>query len=181
MKRVLNLDNGKRAQLWLDEAPPADFPASTVMKRLVTPTRVVAASHRIAAIETTIHTGPMIAYGLLGGELIESDVDGLEVVVSVNPKGAPFKSSLMTRGEEMSVGLIVEYAEGVLKGVEKANDICGLPSGGILRFRWAAHGLYGSSRMSFEKLSNLVVQLLTLKKDATEEDMTYLLDRIWRL
>ncbi len=123
----------------------------------------------------------MIAYGLLGVELVNSDVDGLEVVVSVNPEGAPFKSSLMTKGEKMSVGLIDEYAEGVLKGVEKANDICGLPSGGILRFRWAAHGLYGSSRMSFEKLSNLVVQLLTLKKDATEEDMTYLLDRIWRL
>jgi hypothetical protein len=180
MKRSLNLNNGKRAQLWLDEAPHADFLASTVVKRLVMPTRVVSASRRIAAVEFVIPLGGMIAYGLLGGELVHSDVDGLEVVVSVNPEGAPFRSSLMTRGEEMSVGLIGEYAEGVVKGVERANDICGLPSGGILRFRWAAHGIYGSSRLIFESLGGLIVRLLTLKKDATEEDTKDILDSAWR-
>ncbi len=81
----------------------------------------------------------------------------------------------------MSVGLIDEYAKGVLKGVEKANELYGLPSGGILRFRWAAHGIYGSSWLIFENLGGLVVRLLTLKKDATEEDMKDILDNDWRV
>ena len=82
MKYLFILKKFTRAQLWLDEAPPADFIASSVVERLLTPKKRLAASHRIAAVEVVIPLGGRIVYALLGGELIKSDVDGLEVRVA---------------------------------------------------------------------------------------------------
>jgi len=161
----------RRANLWLDQVPPADFAASSLVKRVMTPKRVVTASHRIAAIELSGPPGPS-SYALLGGELVESDVCGLEVVISVNPEGARFKSSLVAIGDDVLVGLDDEYVLGVMAGIERVNQLSGLPSGASLRFRWAAHGSVGSSNMIFTKASSLVVQLLTLRKDAPEKKMT---------
>jgi hypothetical protein len=125
----------------------------------------------IAAIEINIPHGPISAYALLGGELVESGVNGLEVVVAVNSLGFPFRSSLAVVPEEVKVGLLDEYAGAVLRGVEKVGESRGLPTKASLRFRWAAHGLLGSSPSIFEKASGLVVQLLALPRKASEEDL----------
>jgi len=120
--------------------------------------------------------GPMAAYALLGGELAEADVDGLEVTVSVNPKGVPFAPSLAVHPGEAYVGLPDEYVGGVFSGVEKLADSIGLPAKAALRFRWAAHGLVGSSSFMFEKVSGLVVRLLTLPKRAGEKEVMALVE-----
>ncbi len=46
----------------------------------------------------------------------------------------------------------------------------------MLSFRWAAYGLVGSSSFMFEKLSGLVVELLTLPKGAGETEVTALIE-----
>jgi hypothetical protein len=143
---------------------------------LVKPKKVVDASRRIAAIEMMVPYGPMPAYALLGGELAEADVDGLEVNVSVNPKGVPFAPSLAVESDETYVGLPDEYVGGVFSGVEKLADSIGLPTKAALRFRWAAHGLVGSSSFMFEKVSGLVIRLLTLPKGAREKEVTALVE-----
>jgi len=162
----------RRANVWLDEAPPASFTASSIVKRVVKPKKAILTSHRIAAIEMMLPRGPYIGYALLGGELVESDIDGLEVVVSVNSRGARFKSSLVPMGDEGMIGLEDEYVKGVLAGIEQMNESSGLPSGASLRFRWAAHGEAGSSIKVFAGLSGLVVHLLTLRKGVSEKEIT---------
>ena len=169
--------NYRRANVWIDEAPPADFAASSVVKRIVTPKRASISLHRIAAVEIFQPMGPMIGYALLGGELIQSDVDGLEVVVLVNADGAQFKSPLVPNSDEAWVGLDDEYVDWVFSGVEKVNESDGLPTGASLRFRWAAHGWNGSSRMLFKRLSGLVVQLLMLPKNPSEAEIADLIDK----
>lgn len=171
MMYALPLPRHRRANVWLDEAPPADFVASSVLTRLVKPKNVVDASRRIAAVEMMIPYGPMPAYALLGGELAGADVDGLEVTVSVNPIGVPFAPSLAVSSDEAYVGLPDEYVGGVFSGIEKLTDSIGLPAKATLRFRWAAHGLVGSSSSMFEKVSGLVVRLLALPKDAGEKEI----------
>jgi len=120
--------------------------------------------------------GPMPAYAFLGGELVEADVDGLEVTVSVNPGGVPFAPTLAVSPGEAYIGLPDEYVGGVFAGVEKLAHSIGLPAKAALRFRWAAHGLVGSSSFMFEKVSGLVVRLLTLPKGAGEKEVTALVE-----
>jgi len=136
--------------------------------RIVKPKVVVDASRRIAAIEMNIPHGPKASYALLGAELVDSDVDGIEVVVPVNALGFPFASSLALKPDEVKIGLLEEYADAVITGIEKLAESSGAPTKGTLQFRWAAHGLVGSSPSIFEKVSGLVVQLLTLPKDTSE-------------
>jgi hypothetical protein len=146
------LSRYRRVNVWLDERPPAEFIASSMVTRMVKPNMVVDASRRIAAIEINIPHGPRASYALLGAELIESDVDGLEVVVSVNAAGFPFEPSLALKSDEVKVGLLDEYARAVVGGIERMAETSGLPTKAVLRFRWAAHGSVSSSSLIFSEL-----------------------------
>ena len=128
---------------------------------------MIPASHRIAAVEASIPCGACTGYALLGGELIESHLDSLEVVVSVNPEGEQFKSFLVPTGDEARISLEDVYVRGVMAGIEGMNETHGLPSRASLHFRWAAHGEVGSSVLMFAMLSRLVLQLLAVPRDAS--------------
>ena len=97
------------------------------------------------------------------------------MVVSVNTLGFPFQPSLALQPDEAKVGLPDEYANAVIDGVSKIAETLGAPSRASLRFRWAAHGLVGSSSSIFERISGIVVRLLTLPEDASEEQLAALL------
>ena len=161
----------KLINLWLDSTPPASFMASSLAKQVMRPKKVITASHRIAAVEASIPCGACTGYALLGGELIESHLDSLEVVVSVNPEGEQFKSFLVPTGDEARIGLEDVYVRGVMAGIEGMNETHGLPSRASLQFRWAAHGEVGSSVLMFAMLSRLVLQLLAVPRDASEEEI----------
>lgn len=170
--RSFELSRNRRINMWLDEAPPANFTTSSTLTRLVQSKVVINASRRIAAIEAMIPHGPMASYALLGAELVESNTnDGLQVVVSVNSHGFPFTPSLALKPDIVNVGLLDEYAHAVVAGVEDVAKAIGVPTRSILQFRWAAHGLVGSSPLIFREISNLVVQLLILPRNASDREL----------
>ena len=119
----------------------------------------------------------MARYALLGVELAELDLDGLEVVVAVNALGGPYFSSLASKVDEVRLGMPEEYVEAVMRGVQRAGDVVGLPMHASLQFRWAAHGMVGSSRETFELASKLVFQLLTLPKGEAEREIVALFEQ----
>jgi hypothetical protein len=142
---------------------------------MVMPRVVVHPSRRIAGVEINISHGPRASYALLGAELVEADVGGLEVIVSVGAKGLPFAPSLALKSDDVKTGLLVEYAGAVVTGIERVAESSGLPANVSLRFRWAAYGLVGSSPSIFADVSGFVARLLTLPKDATEQQIEALL------
>jgi hypothetical protein len=157
--------------VWLDEAPPADFTASSTVTRVVRPKMVVHASRRIGGVEINIPHGPRASYALLGAELVESDVDGLEVIVSVGARGLPFAPSLALKPDDVKTGLPQEYGGAVVAGIERVAESSGLPANVSLRFRWAAYGLVGSSPSVFADMSGFVARLLTLPKGASDQQI----------
>jgi hypothetical protein len=171
MRHSFELSRYRQANVWLDEAPPADFNALSMLTRLMKPKVVVDASRRIAGVEIKIPHGPIASYALLGAELVELDVDGIEVVVSINPTGSQFMPSLVLRQDEVKIGMLDEYAGAVFAGIERAAGSSGLPVNVALRFHWAAYGLVGSSSSVFEEASALVARLLTLPKGASEKQV----------
>jgi hypothetical protein len=169
------LSHHRRANVWLDETPPAEFAASSMLSRIVKPKKIVGVSRRIAAIELNIPHGPFASYALLGGELVQSEVDGLEVILPISSIGVPFAQSLALKADEVRSGIPEEYAGAVFAGIERVAGSTGIPVRSSLRFRWAAHGLVGSPSSIFEKVAGLIVQLLALPNDVSEEQIVGLL------
>jgi hypothetical protein len=169
--RSFQLSRNRLANVWLDEGPPADFTAASVVTRLVKPKVTVDPSRRVAGVEICIHHGPRASYALLGAELVDANVDGLEVVVAVNNMGSPFRPSLAILPDEAQVGLLEEYAGAVVAGAVKVAEEVGAPTGAAVKFRWAAHGHIGSSRSIFEMASGIVLQLLMLPEIVSDEQV----------
>jgi hypothetical protein len=165
------LSRNRLARIWLDEAPPASFTPSSFVTRMIQPSMVGDATRKIAAIELSVPHGPQVSYALLGAELVASKRGGLEVEVSISSLSFPFMSSIALHQEEVRVGLLDQYAGAVITGIEKHAELGSLPIGVKLQFRWAAHGLIGSSPSIFEKVSGIVAQLLLLPKDSSEENL----------
>lgn len=175
MMHSFELPRHCRANVWLDEAPPAHFTPMSLRTLVVEPRVVVAVARRTAGVELRVAHGGSASYGLLGAELVESNVDGLEVVVSVSSAGFPFRPSLALQPDEVSVGLLDEYANAVIEGVGRVAASIGAPRNISLRFRWAAHGRVGSSPSIFEKVSGIVMQLLLLPIDVSTDGIQALL------
>jgi hypothetical protein len=138
---------------------------------MVGPKVVIDAGRTTAGVEVRIPHGPMASYALLGAELVEADVDGLEVTVFVNEVGVPFPASLAVQPDEVKVGLLHEYADAVISGVAKAAEAIGAPTRRKLRFGWA-HGLASSSPWVFEKASGIVLRLLMLPSGDLNDQVT---------
>lgn len=172
----LELSRHRRANIWLDEAPTATFKASSELTRIVKPKIRINISRRLAAIEINIPHGPVASYALLGAEVVNADVEGLKVSVPINPIGSRITPSLALTSEEVSLGLLEEYASSVFAGVESLAESNGLPTNIAMRFSWAAHGSVGSSPWAFENASRLVGRLLALPSVPSKEQIISLFD-----
>jgi hypothetical protein len=123
----LELSHHRRANVWLDEAPPAAYATSSAVTKVVMPKTAIHAARRIAGVEFMFPQGPMPPYALRGAELVEANVNGLEVIVSVNEVGAPFPASIAVKTDEVKIGLLGEYADAVISGVAKITETIGAP------------------------------------------------------
>lgn len=176
VKRSFELSRFRRANVWINEVPPAEFMAVSIVRRTLKPKATINATSQKVGVEIYIPHGSKASYGVLGAELVESETDGLEIIVSVNNGGNPFRPSLASKSDEVIVGLLDEYADAVIGGIIKAAEVVGAPTNASLRFRWAAHGLVGSSHSIFESASAIVLQLLLLPKEPSDEQIVALFD-----
>lgn len=175
MMRSFQLSQYKRANVWLDEPPPAQTPVASLVSRTVKPIVAIDAARQVVGVELVIPHGPRASYGLLGAELFQSDAEGLEIRVSVSKVGLGFKPSIALQPDEANVGLPDEYVDAVLTGVSNVARLSGSPVNAALWFRWAAHGRVGSSPWIFEKLGGVTLRLLMLPREPSDEDIESML------
>jgi hypothetical protein len=116
----------------------------------------------------------MASYGLLGAEWLDDGQEVGTVCVAVNTTGLPIRESLAPMPDDVRVGLLDEYAEAVISGVERLVDD-GWRFRGELSFRWAAYSAVGSSPSFFSELSVLVARLLVRTATPSEDDLAGML------
>jgi hypothetical protein len=177
MKYSLELSGHRRANVWLQEAPPAAYTASSVEAKIIQPRIAINAARTIVGVEIIFPHGPKSSYALLGAELVEADIDGLEICVSVNRVGSPLSASLAQKLDEVKTGLPNEYAAAVVRGAGRSAEEIGAPVKRKLWFRWAAHGLVHSSPSAFELVSEIVLRLLTIPSGGEETQIRALLEK----
>jgi hypothetical protein len=177
MKYSFELSGHRRANVWLDEAPPTAYTALSVEAKVVKPKSAIDATRRIAGVEVNFPHGPKSSYALLGAELIEAEVEGLEVSASVNGFGTPFSASLANKLDRVRVGLPDEFAAAVICGAARIAEEAGAPVKRKLWFRWAAHGFVNSSPFVFEQVGGIVLELLSIRSVGEETLIRALLER----
>jgi hypothetical protein len=168
--RLLQLSRHRRANIWLGVPPNAAYSPTGFVRRVISTGLSASPTIRIAAVELVVPRGPKASYGLLGAELIDSGGRDGEVSVAVNNTGFPMQGSLAAMPDDVRIGLLEEYADAVVAGVERVVNE-GWHFGGQLSFRWAAHAAAGSSPAFFTELGALVARLLARTTDPSEGDL----------
>jgi hypothetical protein len=159
-----------KARVWIDEPAGARYVTTRVETRVVSgsqPTDERRASRRIA-VELWLPRGARSEYGLLGG-WFAGDASG-RVTIDLGVSGATderFLDSLGAATDDVRVGLPAEYANEVLT-VAASLATENLRSG-RLTIDEAAHGIVGSSRRLFGRLTWLVVRLLDDRIDLSDD------------
>ncbi len=125
----------------------------------------------LAAIEVLVPVGPRSMYGLLGGEWQpdQSNQFGVEVNVSAANERL-FADSLALKGDEVRVGLPVEYANAVATGLDLAKDQLSVLPSGRLSINRAAHGAIGSCDAIFKHLAAVLVKLISSAEIERSDD-----------
>jgi hypothetical protein len=170
------LSGYRRANVWLDELPPVGFLPTSLNTNTVLGTGQVTAFRQMVAVELYVPHGPTVSYALLGADIVPKVIDGLEIVVGVSEGGPPYPSALASKVDQVKIGLPSEYATAVAEGAMRVVELGGGPVNASLRFRWAAHGVVGSSRAIFRRASEILVRLLVLPVGAADEQIRLLLE-----
>lgn len=169
----LQLTRHRKARLWIGEPPRAEFSPTSFVRRVVSAGFAEAPAIRIAAVELIVPRGPVASYGLLGAELLDNGSGDGEVSVAVNNNGFAMQGSLAATADDVRIGLLNEYAEAVISGVEEVVR-GGWRFTGELAFRWAAHAAAGSSPAIFADLGSLVARVLARRMEPSESDLVAL-------
>jgi hypothetical protein len=170
----LQLSRHRRARVWFGEAPNAGYSPTAVVRRVVSTGDTKPAAAKLAAIELMVPRGAIATYGLLGAELLDDGEGVGAVCVGVNRTGFPMQQSLAPMSDDVRVGLLDEYAEAVVSGVERVVNE-GWHFKGELTFRWAAHSAVGSSPAFFLELSVWVARLLAGTMPPSEKNLVDML------
>ena len=114
----------------------------------------------MAAIEVFVPLGPRSMYGLLGGQWKPGATGQLSVDVSVSATNERLLAdSLAMKGDEVRVGLPVQYAKAVLAGVDMAKSELSALTAGKLSINCAAHGTIESCEEVYKHLAAILVKL----------------------
>lgn len=174
MMRSLQLPRHRRARVWVGESPEAGYSPTSLVRRFVSVGSASPVGTRTAAVEWMVPRGPIASYGLLGAELLDDGRHDGEVIVAVNRTGFPMQDNLALKSDDVRIGLLEEYAEAVVSGVERVVNE-GWCFRGQLAFRWAAHAAVGSSPAFFAELGALVARLLSLTVTPSEDELVTML------
>jgi hypothetical protein len=173
MIQQLQLSRHRKAKVWFGEPPNAEYSPTGVIRRVISTGTFKPAPIHVVAVELMVPRGPMASYGLLGAELLDNGRHDGEVSVAVNRRGFPMDQSQAAMPDDVRIGLLDEYAEAVVSGVEAVvHDGWGFA--GELSFKWAAHAAIGSSPAIFAELSGLVARLLARTTEPSERDLVAL-------
>lgn len=167
---TLKLSRHRIARVWLGEAPTVEVIGQDTVRQRVASARLVEAVTTKVVAELLVPRGGMASYGVLGGEFTRSSSGNeVEIIALIGSGSNRYQESIAARIDEVRVGLPREFADAVIRGAKTEVLNRGTPPG-VLTFRWAAHGVVGSSPAIFEQLSSLVLRIMATPADCLTEE-----------
>jgi len=158
--KSINLNNFRKARLWINELPDATYQPSSMVIRSVPVKSRGLAKVRSGAVELFVPLGARSTYGLVGGyfEPVEGDSLSVEIYLSSSSERM-LSDNLAGLNDEVHVGLPAEYFGGVVAGIDAACSRIDSVATGKLVINCAAHGLMGSSEAIYSEVAAALVNL----------------------
>jgi hypothetical protein len=175
----LTLDLGRKAQIWLDEVPPASFITQTIHEVTVDmeeATNTICRQSHLAAIELRLFQGSRPTYGFLGAIFSPEETQKLIIQVAVGESEIPnFQTSIAVAPEIIQVGLSEEYISAIFKQASEMQKKCSSIRSGRITFKYGAYGVFSSNSSIFGFLSQTVMLTIDLlcKEKSQDEILSF--------
>lgn len=169
-----------KARIWLDELPNWYYKGTKIIEQQLDSTMSNQPINKSSAIELLVPVGGRFYYGALAVTFVPTTTGPLVIQIPILESGDNLEDTLLgDKLDTIIIGLLPEYANGILNGI--LNTVTAqLLGSGTLSIAGAAHGAVGSSPWIFKLLSRISVKLLTLdKKDASDEQIIALIREEW--
>ena len=167
---ILDLGKHRRARVWVGELPAIASVTDRVLSTSIEVEGQGLTASRIAAVEVVVPLGPRAMYGLLGGRINPASgrLLSVEVATSIS-NGQLLFDTLALPGEEVKSGLPAEFGPAIISAVALARqEMPNLPPGRIT-IECAAHGSVSSSYRMFQRLTQILLRILTSGRELTDE------------
>lgn len=166
-----NLGQYRRGKLWVNDLPRMDYDCIDILELSLTINKGLELKPCNLALELLLSSRQVSNYAFLGAEFIPNSGDKLEVAISVgNDEGEVLEDNIASQLDEVHIGLPNEYGQAILRSVQKTLDELPNFSGGVLNFNIGAHGLVGSSQLSFSKVTEIIIKLLASDPNSSDEN-----------
>jgi len=171
MTQEVQVGGGLRARIWLYQLPKAQSPDTQSLQERHRAEGRRAGIPRAAAIEL-LFIGGRTLYGLLGATFTPQQSSEVNVTVCYDAAlGPEFERPLAFGRDDCRIGLLPEYAPAIMAAVALQPGVVAELGGGELRFDHAVHGRMGSSYAVFQRLTSIVLMLLTAPLPLDDEAM----------
>ena len=164
---TLVLGDYGHARIWINDLPGDALagPGENTMSLTATD-KSPAVARKSVALEVAWHIGPVIRYGMLGGEWKPEEGGQYSVCIPItNTDGRKWAGSMANKYDDVRVGIPAEYSGYAIDGLDEGVAILGR---GKLSVTHAAHGMVGSSPDWFCRLGHALVRILCLTSSEPE-------------
>lgn len=117
---------------------------------------------RKVAVELLMPSGPLQAYGLLGGEFFPRPSGTLDLELGIlDSSQRKYTGATVSRFDVVTVGFPEEFSAAVIQGLLEAEKYTSLPAGNFF-IKCAASGAVGSNRIAFRTAMRILVQIIEI-------------------
>ncbi|MDP5275122.1 hypothetical protein [Chengkuizengella axinellae] len=170
MINLKNLGHYRKGKLWINDLPRMDYDNIDRIELLLTINKGLKIKPCSLALELLLSPRQVSNYAFLGVDFIPNNENKLVITVCVShDEGEKLDNNIASSSDEVHIGLPKEYGEAILSSVQKTLSEIPNFSGGILNFNIGAHGLVGSSQLSFSKVTEIIVKLLAIDPNISDD------------
>lgn len=166
-----NLGQYRKGKLWINELPIMDYDIIDKLELSLTIKNGMEVKPCSLALELLLSPRQVSNYAFLGVDFTPNNENKLEITVRIScDEGEILEDNIASQSDEVHIGLPKEYGQAILRGAQKTlNEIPNF-SGGTLNFNIGAHGLIGSSQLSFSKVAEIIIKLLIIDPNNSDEN-----------
>lgn len=165
-----NLGQYRKGRLWINDLPKMVYDHIDSLELSLTINKGLEVKECSLALELLLSPRQVSNYAFLGVDFIPNNGNKLEISVSTSQdEGEILENTIASQSDEVHNGLPKEYGQAILRSVQKTLDEIDKFSGGTLNFNIGAHGLVGSSQLSFSKVAEIIIKLLTIDPNTADE------------
>ncbi len=163
----------RRGRVWLNEYPPRPYPSKGRVEQSFPLKNYTYQAECTLTIELVLAARMVSNYAYIGVSYFPSDRGELVVQAEIGyDNGVVIDDAIALQPDVVKLGIPKEYIDAVIDEIQKMSAYQDIlqPSGKIV-IDTGAHGLVGSSPVSFSQAINVLLRLLTLEDKTSKIDI----------